>query len=146
MKNSVVCLILTGMFTLIIGSVISDHSQAEEMSCAEIRAGIAEVRKEYKRAKHKEKKAFDNWDKYYKELHSYEYGGTDRPLAYSAKACREGEGIDERFCKGALDRYDELSGKEAAAKKELDTIKENADQMGGNLAGLRKKADMKGCK
>ena len=144
MKNSLILLILTGMFTPIVLSVLFDCSVAEEVSCTEIKSSYMEDKEAYKRAKHEEKKAFDKWDKYYKELHSYEYEGTDRPIADNAKTCRE-EGSDDFFCKGTLRRYDELAGNEAEAKKELDTIKQNADQMGADLSELRKQMNMNGC-
>lgn len=145
MKYKVIILVLTGMFTAIALSAFYDHSLADEMSCTKIKSKYKEDKEAYKRAKHEEKKAFDKWDKYFKELHSYEYEGTGRPLADNAKACREGE-HGEIFCKGTLHRYDDLAGKEAEAKKELDTIKQNADQMGVNLSELRKTMIMNGCK
>jgi len=145
MKYGLMLSVLTGIFVLAAGSLVSEYSHAEEMSCSEILANKQDLREQYKTEKHNERKAFNNWDKYYKELHSIEYGGTERPLADTAKACQEGDGPNEHFCKDALKRYDELAGKEAQAKKELDATKENANQLGENMRALSQKAKVNGC-
>lgn len=145
MKFRIMLTVLAGVFTFMAGSAVCGYSYAQEMSCSEILANKQDLREQYKTEKHNERKAFNNWDKYYKELHSIEYGGTERPLADTAKACREGEGPNEHFCKDALKRYDELAGKEAEAKKELDATKENAEQLGDNMRAFSQKAKEKGC-
>lgn len=145
MKYGIILSVFAAMFTIAAGSVISGYSQAQEMSCSEILSKKQELKQQYKAEKHNERKAFDNWDKYYKELHSIEYGGTERPLADTAKACREGDGPSGLFCKEALKRYDELAGKEAQAKKELDATKKNANQMGMNMRALSQQAKEKEC-
>jgi len=146
MKYGFLLSVLAGIFSLTAGAVVSEYSHAEEMSCSEIKAEKQDLKEQYKSGKHNERKAFDNWDKYYKELHSIEYGGTESPLADTAKACRDGDGPNELFCKEALKRYDELSEKEGNAKKELDASKVDADEMGDKMRALGQKARDSGCK
>lgn len=116
-----------------------------DMSCEEIVSRQNDLKEQYRSQRKSKKKAFENWDKYYKELHSIEYGGTERPLADTANQCREGAGPDELFCKEALKRYDELSGKEAEAKLELDQAMHNAENTGQEMEALNAKAEESGC-
>ena len=133
------------VFALSAGFVTAQEAQNEEMSCEEIMAQKGELRKEYKSGKHAERKAFEKWDKYYKEIHSMTYGGTDRPLADTVKSCDEGDGPNELFCKEAKKRYNELASKEAEAKKELDATKQQAEEKGGQMRVLGAKAESQGC-
>jgi len=146
MKYGLLLLVAAGMFALAADRGLSQDTSAEETGCEEILSEKQDLKEQYTAQKHNEKKAFSNWDKYYKELHSIEYGGTERPLAETAKACREGDGPDKPFCKEALKRYDELAEKEGQAKKELDATKENAGQLGASMRALSQKAQEKGCK
>lgn len=132
------------MFTLTM-TVYAQDSEEGASSCSEIMAQKEEIKKEYKSAKHNESKAFKNWDKYYKQLHSIEYGGTERPLADTAKACESGEGPNELFCKEALKRFGELSGKESQAKNELDAAKAKAAEKGEEEGEISAKAEAQGC-
>ena len=145
MKYRLLLLVATGMLALTAYGVLSQDSGAEEVSCEEILSEKQDLKEQNTALRHNDKKAFNTWDKYYKELHSIEYGGTERPLADSAKACREGDGPGGLFCKEALKRYDELAEKEGQAKKERDATKEKADQLGANMRALSQKAQESGC-
>lgn len=63
----------------------------------------------------------------------------------SAKKCETGEGLGKAFCKGALDKYNEISAKEGPAKVELQGARAKASEARQNLNLLVKQADMKGC-
>lgn len=145
MRYFAMLFILAGVFTLSGVLAQAEQAQTEEMSCEEIMAQKDELRKEYKSGKHDERKAFKKWDKYYKELHSMTYAGTEMPLSDTVKSCNKGEGPDELFCKDAEKRYNEISSKEAEAKQELDAQKEDAEKKGDEMRALGAKAKSQGC-
>lgn len=145
MKSFLIIVTIVFGCSFFVTSAYSQDSEDQEMSCDEIMAQEDVLKKDYKSAKHAESKAFKNWDKYYKQLHSIEYGGTERPLADTAKACESGEGPDELFCKEALKRFGELSSKESKAKKELDAAKAQAGQKGEEARVISAKAEAQAC-
>lgn len=123
----------------------AQDGESSSMSCEQITSRQNELNEQYKSQRKHKKKAFENWDKYYKQLHSIEYGGTERPLADTAKQCKEGGGPDELFCKEALKRFDEISGKEAQAKQELDSAEQDLAETGSELDKLNGLSENKGC-
>lgn len=135
--------LLLGFF--VVPAILASNAVGQDVDCEQIMSQLKEAKSEYKDYRHEAKKAFENWDKYYKELHSYTYEATDQPLAVSAKKCETGEGLGKAFCKGALDKYNEISAKEGPAKVELQGARAKASEARQNLNLLVKQADMKGC-
>ena len=98
----------------------ADAPTEEAQDCEEILAQLKEA-KAVHNADYKEKgKAFNNWRKYNKELHSMSYEATDEPLADSAEKCEKGDYLGKDFCKGVLEEYNKILAKEKPAKAELD--------------------------
>jgi hypothetical protein len=98
----------------------ADAPTEEAPDCKEIQAQLKEA-KAVHNADYKAKgKAFNNWRKYNKELHSMSYEATDEPLANSAQKCEKGDYLEKDFCKGVLKEYNKISAKEKPAKAELD--------------------------
>ena len=135
--------LLLGFF--VVPAILASNAVGQDVDCEQIMSQLKEAKSEYRDYRHEAKKAFENWDKYYKELHSYTYEATDQPLAVSAKKCETGEGLGKAFCKGALDKYNEISAKEGPAKVELQGARAKASEARQNLNLLVKQADMKGC-
>ncbi len=135
--------LLLGFF--VVPAILASNAVGQDADCVAIMSQLKEAKSEYKDYRHEAKKAFENWDKYYKELHSYTYEATDQPLAVSAKKCETGEGLGKAFCKGALDKYNEISAKEGPAKVELQGARAKASEARQNLNLLVKQADMEGC-
>ncbi|TFG77158.1 MAG: hypothetical protein E4H21_04235 [Thermodesulfobacteriales bacterium] len=92
----------------------------ETSDCDEILAQLEEAKSKYNTDYRAKGKAFNNWRKYNKELHSMSYEATDEPLADSAEKCEKGDYLGKDFCKGALEEFNKISAKEKPAKEELD--------------------------
>lgn len=136
---------LTGALALSAVLAGVEYAAGQETDCKKITAQIQEAEKEYKPLKDKQKKAFDNWSKYYKQLHSDTYAGTEKPLADSAKDCDSGEGVDEEFCKGVMEEYNQISAKEQETKKEFDAAREEAAKASNKIFELKRQAKMNKC-
>lgn len=130
---------------LVIPTIFASYAIGQDADCEQVMSQLKEAKSEYKDYRHEAKKAFENWDKYYKELHSYTYEATDQPLAVSAMKCEQGEGLGKAFCKGALDKYNEISAKEGPAKAELQGARAKASEARQNYNLLVRQADMEGC-
>ena len=135
--------LLLGFF--IVPAILASNAIGQDVDCEQVMSQLEEAKSQYKADYKEQKKAFENWDKYYKELHSYTYEATDQPLAVSAKKCEAGEGLGKAFCKGALDKYNEISAKEGPAKAELMSARAKASEARQNYNLLVKQADMEGC-
>ena len=135
--------LLLGFF--VVPAILASNAVGQDADCVAIMSQLKEAQSQSKDYRHEAKKAFENWDKYYKELHSYTYEATDQPLAVSAKKCEAGEGLGKAFCKGALDKYNEISAKEGPAKAELMSARAKASEARQNYNLLVKQADMEGC-
>ncbi len=123
-----------------------DFAAGQEVDCGKIMEQIKEAEKEYKPLLRERKKAFDNWSKYYNQLHADMYAGTEEPLADTAKKCESGEGIDEEFCKRAMEEYNKILAKEQETKKEFDAAHEKAAEASNELYMLKRQAKMNNCK
>lgn len=135
--------LLLGFF--VVPAILASNAVGQDADCVAIMSQLKEAQSQSKDYRHEAKKAFENWDEYYKELHSYTYEATDQPLAVSAKKCEAGEGLGKAFCKGALDKYNEISAKEGPAKAELMSARAKASEARQNYNLLVKQADMEGC-
>ena len=135
--------LLLGFF--VVPAILASNAVGQDADCVAIMSQLKEAQSQSKDYRHEAKKAFENWDKYYKELHSYTYEATDQPLAVSAKKCEQGEGLGKAFCKGALDKYNEISAKEGPAKAELMSAKAKASEARQNYNLLVRQADTEGC-
>ncbi len=135
--------LLLGFF--VVPAILASNAVGQDADCVAIMSQLKEAQSQSKDYRHEAKKAFENWDKYYKELQSYTYEATDQPLAVSAKKCEAGEGLGKAFCKGALDKYNEISAKEGPAKAELMSARAKASEARQNYNLLVKQADMEGC-
>lgn len=139
------------MFAIVAGLTVSilyfgyESSYSQEVDCSELSARIKEAEREYKDAHNEQVKAFRNWDKYYKQIHSDTYGGTEKPIADTAEECKSGEGPGGDFCKRALEEYGKLASGEQAAKAELDAAKKNAAKAYGKLDTLKKESKDNNC-
>ncbi len=130
---------------LVIPTIFASYANGQDADCEQVMSKLKEAKSQYKDCKHEAKKAFENWDKYYKELHSYTYEATDQPLAVSAKKCEAGDYLGKDFCKGAVQKYGEISAKEGPAKVELQGARAKASEARQNYNLLVRQADMEGC-
>jgi hypothetical protein len=135
--------LLLGFF--VVPAILASNAVGQDVDCEQVMSQLKEAQSQSKDYRHEAKKAFENWDKYYKELHSYTYEATDQPLAVSAKKCEAGEGLGKAFCKGALDKYNEISAKEGPAKAELMSARAKASEARQNYNLLVSQADTEGC-
>ncbi len=130
---------------LVIPTIFASYAIGQDADCEQVMSQLKEVQSQYKDYEHEAKKAFENWDKYYKELHSYTYEATDQPLAVSAKKCEAGDYLGKDFCKGAVQKYGEISAKEGPAKVELQGARAKAPEARQNYNLLVRQADTEGC-
>jgi hypothetical protein len=130
---------------LVIPTIFASYAIGQDADCEQVMSQLKEAKSQYKDYRHEAKKAFENWDKYYKELHSYTYEATDQPLAVSAKKCEAGDYLGKDFCKGAVQKYGEISAKEGPAKVELQGASAKASEARQNYNLLVRQADMEGC-
>jgi len=130
---------------LVTPTIFASYAIGQDADCEQVMSQLKEAKSQYKDYKHEAKKAFENWDKYYKELHSYTYEATDQPLAVSAMKCEQGEGLGKAFCKGAVQKYGEISAKEGPAKAELMSARAKAFEARQNYNLLVSQADTEGC-
>lgn len=63
----------------------------------------------------------------------------------SAKKCEAGDYLGKDFCKGAVQKYGEISAKEGPAKVELQGASAKASEARQNYNLLVRQADMEGC-
>ncbi len=135
--------VLMGVF--VIPAMLASSAIGQDVYCETAMSQLKEASSQYKNSRREERKAFQNWDQYYKELHSFTYEATDQPLAVSAEKCKQGDGLGKAFCKGAIQKYDEISAKEAAAKVELDAAKAKTAEARHSYNYLVNQADEQGC-
>lgn len=136
---------LTGVLALSAALAGIDYAVGQEVDCEKIAAQIKEAEKEYKPLLSKQKKAFKAWSKYYKQLHSDTYAGTEKPLVDSAKKCESGEETKEEFCKGTMEEYNKILVKEQETKKEFDAARGEATEASEKLYALKRQAKMNNC-
>jgi hypothetical protein len=98
----------------------ADTPEVANPECEEIQAQLKEAKAVHDADYRAKGKAFNNWRKYDKELHSMSYEATDEPLADSAEKCEKGNYLGKDFCKGALEEFNKISAKEKPAKEQLD--------------------------
>ncbi|MEQ9619000.1 MAG: hypothetical protein RIG61_07470 [Deltaproteobacteria bacterium] len=122
-----------------------DSSHGQDVDCTELSVEIKEAEKGYKDAHDEQVKAFRNWDKYYKQLHSDTYAGSEKPIADTAEECESGEDHGGDYCKGTLEEYEKLTSGEQEAKAELDVAKKNAAETYAKLDALKKQAKENNC-
>ena len=135
--------LLLGFF--VVPAILASNAVGQDVDCEQVMSQLKEAQSQSKDYRHEAKKAFENWNKYYKELHSYTYEATDQPLAVSAKKCETGDYLGKDFCKGALDKYNEISAKEGPAKAELMSARAKASEARQNYNLLVSQADTEGC-
>ena len=135
--------LLLGFF--VVPAILASNAVGQDADCEQVMSQLKEAQSQSKDYRHEAKKAFENWNKYYKELHSYTYEATDQPLAVSAKKCETGDYLGKDFCKGALDKYNEISAKEGPAKAELMSARAKASEARQNYNLLVSQADTEGC-
>lgn len=143
-RKSIIFAIIAGLSVIIL-SPDYDASHGQDVDCAELSAQIKEAEKEYKDAHKEQVKAFRNWDKYYKQIHSDTYAGTEKPIADEAEKCESGGDTGGDYCKGTLEDYGKLTSGEQGAKAELDAAKKNAAESYGKLDALKKQAKESNC-
>ena len=73
-------------------------------------------------------KAFYNWRKYNRQLHSMSYEGTDKPIVDSVKTCEEEDKPGKDYCKRVMKVYNEIEPKEKAAKEQLDAAEAKSNK------------------
>ena len=115
------------VITLLVVPVLFVSNAHADNNCDAVQAQLEAAKSQYKADFKEQKKAFENWSKYNKELHSYSYGLTDEPLADSYINCKSGEMDNKDFCKGVMEKYDEITSKEAPSKAEYDAAEDKAD-------------------
>jgi hypothetical protein len=98
----------------------ADTPEVANPECEEIQAQLKEAKAVHDADYRAKGKAFNNWRKYDKELHSMSYEATDEPLADSAEKCEKGNYLGKDFCKGALEEFNKISAKEKPTKEQLD--------------------------
>jgi len=133
------------MAVFIIPAMLAAGAAAQDIDCEAAMSQLPEAKAQYKSSKSEEKKAFENWDKYYQELHSFTYEATDQPLAVSAEKCKTGDSLGKDFCKGAIQKFDEISAKEAPAKVELDAAKAKTAEARQNYNDVKSQSRQRGC-
>ncbi len=97
-----------------------DKAGAQGADCAALMSSLDAAEKGVKQAWDTQKKALKEWEKYYSDLHSGTYAGTEEPLADTVAKCQAGGG---NYCERALDDYNKIAPKEEAAKKALDAAR-----------------------
>ena len=135
--------LVLGLF--VVPAMLASSAIGQDDGCEAIMSQLREAKSQFRVDYKAQKKAFYNWNQYYKELHSMTYEATDEPLAESAKKCQEGDYLGKDFCKGALDKYNEISAKEAPAKAELDAAEAKANESKQNYNDLVSKAYEQSC-
>jgi peptidoglycan hydrolase CwlO-like protein len=142
LRKGLILTLVCGVFVLI---GVTKYGAAQETDCGEIMESLKAAEKAYKEARHEQKKAFEEWDKYYKKLHSDTYAGTEEPLVDTMEKCGEGESEPGGFCTRADEDYQDISAKEQEKKKALDEAKQNAAEAGGKVEELKQQAKDGGC-
>lgn len=123
----------------------AEATKAAKPECDEILAKVKDA-KAVHHADYKAKgKAFFNWRKYNRELHSMSYLNTDKPLADSVQKCQEEDKPGKDFCKGVMKEYDKISPKEKAAKEKLDAAEEKSNKSRLNYNMLLEEAHEMNC-
>lgn len=113
--------------------------------CEPIEAKLKEAKAQHD-ADHKAKgKAYYNWKKYYKQLHSESYLNTDSPIIDSVKKCETDENPGKDFCKGVMKKYNEISPKEKSAKEELTAAEAKSNESRKNYNLLLAEANEMNC-
>lgn len=106
----------------------------ESADCPALMSSLDAAEKGVKQAWHAQDEALKEWEKYYRELHSGTYAGTEEPLADTVEKCQAGGG---NYCERALDDYNKIAPKEEAAKKALDAAKADTAQAHAALEKAR---------
>ena len=135
--------VLLGLF--VIPAMLASSAIGQDADCEAMMSQLKAAKSEYENNFKEQKKTFENWEQYYKELHSFTYEATDQPLAVSAEKCKTGDYLGKDFCKGAIQKFDEISAKEAPAKAELDAAKAKTAESMQNYNDLVSQADEQGC-
>lgn len=140
---SILALMLAAVY--FVPSAVSQEKPAGDVNCDEITANLNELKSEYDAAFKEQKKAYEHWNKYYKELHSYSYLDTDRPLIDSYKECEGGEGAGKDFCKGVFKKFDEITAKEEPANVAFDAAEHKANEARSKYNSAVQTASDQGC-
>lgn len=123
----------------------ADATADDKAPCEPIKAKLKEAKDQHN-ADHKAKgKAYYNWKKYYKQLHSESYLNTDSPIIDSVKGCEEEDKGGKDFCKGVMKKYNEIAPKEKAAKEQLDAAEEKSSESRKNYNLLLAEANEMNC-
>ncbi len=140
---SILILMLAALYS--VPHALAQDNQASEVNCDEIIANLNELKSEYDAAFKEQKKAFENWQKYFKELHSYSYLDTDKPLIDSYKECEGGGGSGKDFCKGVFKNFDEITAKEDPAHEAYDSAEHKANEARNKYNSAVQTASDQGC-
>jgi len=121
----------------------ADAPTEEAPDCKEILAQLEEAKSKHHTDYKAKGRAYNNWRKYNKELHSMSYEATGEPLADSAEKCEKEDYLGKDFCKGVLEEYHKILAKEKPAKAELDAAaaKSKESKISYNIL-LRQSYDM----
>jgi len=130
---------------LLIPAIFTFEATAQDADCEATITQLEEAKSQFKADYKAQKDAFYNWDKYYKELHSMTYEATDEPLADSAMKCETGDYLGKAFCKGAIQKYNDISAKEKPAKAKLNAAEAKANESRQNYNNLVRQASDMGC-
>ena len=127
-------LLAAGAFALACVVAGADKAGAQGADCTALMSSLDAAEKNVKQAWGAQKKALKEWEKYYSDLHSGTYAGTEEPLADTVESCQAGGG---NYCERALDDYNKIAPKEQAAKKALDAARADTAQAHSALEKAR---------
>lgn len=127
-------LLAAGALTLAGLATGIDKAGAQGADCAALVSSLDAAEKNVKQAWHAQNGALKEWEKYYSDLHSGTYAGTEAPLADTVESCQAGGG---NYCERALEDYNKIAPKEEAAKKALDAARANTAQAHAALEKAR---------
>jgi hypothetical protein len=139
---SALIILLFAPFTFAEGPADSDTVSPE---CEKILADLKAAQDQHNAAHKAKGKAYFTWKRYFDQVHSDTYENTDMPLADSVKKCEGENKPGKDFCKGALEKYNEISPKEKSAKEALDKAQEKSEKTRNNYNTLLRQAAEMNC-
>lgn len=145
MRNLVFSALIILIFTPLTIAEYPKDADAVSPECQQILADLKVAQDQHNAAYKAKGKAYINWRKYFDQIHSDSYLNTDKPLLDSVEECKGQDKPDKDFCKGVMDRYNEISPKEKAAKEELVKAQEKSDGLKMNFNQKLRVAADKNC-
>lgn len=137
--------ILPLLILFVVPAYSVSNAQDLDNDCDNVIAKLNSAKSQFEADYKEQKKAYDKWVKYHKELHSDSYGLTDEPLSQSYKKCKSGEIDKKDFCKGVIEKHDEIASKEMPAKTAYADAEAKADQSRYEYNTLVTEASDLGC-